>query len=200
MAGTSKTYNTDNVANNAGDIWYDLAIPGAGARITLDATTKTPDSIAHPSAKHAGATQEGSKLSIKSTMTNYFVDEFRGPIIKNVDEVQMMIAASLVGVTKHELMAFLLPGVGTYGTAAGYKQIQIGQLAIVYSCVALIFPLIEDTTKVGVFNIYKSLNDAGVEFDVGRKKLGFTPVNMTGHEITSRVVTDTLGNYWKEIA
>lgn len=199
MAGTTLTWNTDNIANNAGQLFYDLAIPGAGARLTLDASTHTPDSTANPSAKHAGATQEGSKCSVKSTLTNYFVDEFRAPVVTNVDEVSMMIAASLVGVTKQELMAFLLPGVGTYGTAAGYKQVQLGSLAIVYSSVALIFPLIEDTTKYGVFHIYKSLNDAGIEFEVGRKKLGFTPVNMVGHEITSRAATDTLGNYWKEI-
>lgn len=200
MAGTTLTWNTDNIAQNAGQLFYDLAIPAGGARITLDSATKTPDSTANPTAKHAGATQEGSTCAVKSTHATYPVDEFRAPIVTNLDTVSMTIAASLVGVTKHELMGFLLPGVGTYGTAAGYKQVQMGSLAIVYSAVALIFPLIEDTTKVGVFNIYKSLNDAGIEFEVGRKKLGFVPVNMVGYEITSRAATDTLGNYWKEIA
>lgn len=200
MAGTTLTWNTDNVANNAGQLFYDLAIPGAGARLSLDASTKTPDSTANPSAKHAGATQEGATCSVKSSQTTYSVDEFRAPIITNVDAVSMTIAAALVGVTKHELMGFLLPGVGTYSTASGYKQVQMGSLAIVYSSVALIFPLIEDTTKVGVFHLYKSLNDAGIEFQVSRTKLAFTPINMVGHEITSRAATDTLGNYWKEIA
>ena len=60
--------------------------------------------------------------------------------------------------------------------------------------------MIEDTTKWGVFNIYSALNDSGVEWAQSRKELGFTPANFVGYEITSRAATDTLGNFWKQIA
>lgn len=198
MAGTATTWNTTNVAQNAGQLWYDLAIPGAGARITLDADG-TPDATANPNAKHAGATTEGSRVMAKPAFTNYNVDEFPDPIITNLDTTETAISCALVGVTKSELAGFLLPGMGTYATAAGYKQVTFGRIAIVYSSVAVIFPLIEDTTKYGIFNLYKAINDAGLEFDISRVKLGSTPVNLRGYAITTRAATDTTGNFWKQI-
>lgn len=199
MAGSTVAWRTSNIAQNAGQLWGLLAIPGAGARITLH-TDGTPESVANPTAFHYGATKAGAKLMIKSSFTKYTVDEFRAPIVTNLDALEMGISAELVGITDMDVMKNLLPGVGTYSTASGYKQIQIGSIAIVYQCVAHIFPLIEDTTKWGVFNIYSALNDSGVEWAQSRKELGFTPANFVGYEITSRAATDTLGNFWKQIA
>jgi hypothetical protein len=199
MAGTAVSWKTTNIALNPGQLWANLAIPGAGARLTLDADG-TPDATANPSALHLGATKAGAKFMVKSTVTNVQVDEFRAPISSFVDAVQMGISAELVGVTHSELLAFLLPGVGTYSTASGYKQVTIGSKAIVYSSIACIFPLIEDVTKYGVFHIYSGLNDAGVEWAQARTELGGTPVSFVGYEITSRAVADTLGNVWKQIA
>lgn len=199
MAGTAKTWNTSNIAQNAGALWAELAIPGAGARLTLD-SDGTPDATANPNAIHLGATKAGSKVMVKSTLQKFYVDEFRGPVVSNIDGVEMGIAGELVGVTKSELLAFLLPGVGTYATASGYKQVTIGAKAIAYSSIALIFPLVEDTTKNGIFHLYSAINDPGVEFAIGRKELGFTPFSFVGYEITSRAATDTLGNVWKQIA
>jgi hypothetical protein len=199
MPGTAPSWKTTAIAQNAGQLWANLAIPGAGARLTLDADG-TPDATANPDAMHLGATTAGSKLMIKSTLTNFNVDEFKAPIITNIEAVQMCIAAELVGVTDLDLMEFLLPGVGTATAASGYEQVSVGTKAIAYSSIALIFPLIEDTTKYGVFHLYRAVNDAGVEWSVGRTVLGSTPVNFVGYEITTRAATDTLGSYWKQIA
>lgn len=199
MAGTATSWKTTAIAQNAGQLWRGLAIPGAGARLTLDADG-TPDATANPNAKHMGATKAGAKLMIKSSMTNFNVDEFRAPIVTNIDTIQMGISAELVGITDTELMAYLLPGVGTRGTGSGYEQIQVGIKALAYDSVALIFPLIEDTSKYGVFHLYKALNDAGVEWAQARTELGGVPVNMVGYEITTRAATDTLGSYWKQVA
>lgn len=199
MAGTAPSWRTSNIAQNAGQLWGSLAIPGAAARITLDADG-TPDATANSAAFHFGATKAGAKLMIKSTMTKFFVDEFRGPIVTNIDLVEMGIAAELVGITDLDVMTHLLVGVGTYATASGYKQIRVGTKAIAYQSIAHIFPLIEDTTKYGIFNLYSALNDAGVEWAQSRKELGFTPANFVGYEITSRAATDTIGSFWKQIA
>jgi hypothetical protein len=200
MAGTATEWRTTALAQNAGQFWGSLAIPGAGARLTLH-TDGTPESVANPTAFHYGATKAGSKLMIKSTQTKFYVDEFRAPIITNIDTIEMGISAELVAVTDHEVITKLLPGVGTYATtAATFEEVRVGIKAIAYECVALIFPLIENTTKFGVFNIYSSLNDTGVEWTQSRKELGFMPVSFVGYEITTRAATDTLGNYWKQIA
>jgi hypothetical protein len=204
MAGTARSWRTTALAQNAGDLWGSLAIPAAAARITLTAPAsgigKTPDATENTTAFHYGATKAGSKLMVKGSFDKYNVDEFRAPIVTNVGSLEMGIATELVAITDLDVMTNLLPGIGTYATASGYKEIRVGQKAIAYQCVAVIFPLIEDTTKNGVFMLYSSLNDSGVEWTQSRKELGFTPANFVGYEITTRVATDTLGIYWKEIA
>lgn len=198
MAGTATAWRTANVAQNFGYLWRGCAVPGAGARPTLH-TDGTPDATANPSAVHMGATKGGSKVMIKSTQIKFNVDEFRAPIITNIDTIEMGISAELVGVTEMQLMAYLLPGVGTRATSSGYDYVTIGSKAIAYDCQLLVFPLIEDTTKFGWFMLYNGLNDTGVEWAIARKELGFTPVSLVGYEVTSRAATDTLGQYGKQI-
>ncbi len=197
MAGTAVSWKGTALAAKDGQLWGQLAIPGAGARITLH-TDGTPESVANPTAFHFGVTKAGAKLSIKVGYQKFYADEFRGPLITNVDKVDMMIAASLLAVTDLDVVKNILAGVGTYSTSSGYKQVTIGSLAIAYQCVACIFPLIEDTTKWGVFNVYSSINESGVEWDQGRVVMGEMPVSFAGYEVTTRAAADTLGNYWKQ--
>jgi len=199
MAGTTLDWKTAKIAQNAGQLWRGLAVPGAGARLTL-AADGTPDATANPNAKHLGATKGGAKLMVKTTLQKFYVDEFRGAVVTNVDAVEMGISAELVGVTDMELMAWMLPGVGTRATASGYDEVAIGAKAIGYDSIALIFPLVEDITKFGVFHVYNGLNDAGVEWAQSRKEQGFTPLSIVAYEVTSRAATDTLGKIWKQIA
>lgn len=197
-AGTAVSWRGTALAQNAGQLWGQLAVPSAGSRITLY-TDGTPEATANPTAFHFGVTKAGAKLSIKPKYTKYYADEFRGPLVTNVDEVEMMIAAELLAVTDMDVIKNLLAGVGTYATSSGYKQVTVGSLAIAYQCVAHIFPLIEDTTKWGVFNLYSSVNEAGVEWEQSRKALGSMPVSFSGYEVTTRAAADTLGNFWKQI-
>lgn len=198
MAGTATDWKTAKIAQNAGQLWRGLAIPGAGARLTL-ATDGTPDATANPNAKHLGATKAGAKLMVKSSSTKFTVDEFKGAIRTNIDSVEMGISAELVGVTDMDLMEWLLPGVGTKTSASGYEQVTVGSKTITYDSIALIFPLVEDTSKYGVFHIYSGHNDAGVEWAQSRKELGFTPISIVAYEITTRATADTLGSIWKQV-
>lgn len=204
-SGTAKTWRTDKVSQNYGNLWGNLAIPGAGARLRIHEADGTPDATANASALHYGATSAGSKLMVKPAMDKFYVDEFRAPITTNIGTLDMGIAAELVATTDHIMLQHLLSGVATYATGAAsgddaaYSQLQMGSKAITYQSVALIFALIENTSEWGVFNLYSALNDAGLEWTVSRKTLGFTPVNFVGYEITSRAVTDTIGNYWKTL-
>lgn len=199
MAGTAVNWRGTALAQNATQLWGLLAVPSAGGRITLH-TDGTPESVANPTAFHYGETRAGAKHSIKPTYAKYYADEFRGPIVTNVDAVEMSIAAELLAVTDMDVVKNLLAGVATYSTASGYKQNTVGALAIVYQCLASIFPLIEDTAKWGVFNIYSTLNESGIEWEQSRKALGGMPVMFSGYEVTTRAAADTLGNYWKQIA
>ena len=53
MPATAKNYDSAVTAHGPTDIWLSLAIPGAGAEITLF-TDGTPDETANPSARHVG--------------------------------------------------------------------------------------------------------------------------------------------------
>lgn len=199
MAGTSLSWKTTNIILGAGQLFANMAIPGAGARATLDATTKTPDSTANPNAIHLGATQAGTKVMIKTQLEEYYVDEFAAAVATNVSQVDASMEGGLVGVTDMDLLELLTPGMGTESAGSGYAQVTMGQRAIVYTSVALIAPLIEDTTKVMVVQFYKALNTTGVEINFGRKDLAFTPFNFKAYEVTTRAAADTLANVWKEV-
>jgi hypothetical protein len=205
-SATAKSWRTTALAQNAGNLWGSLAIPAGGSRLLIHAADGTPDATANATAFHFGATDKGAKLMIKSSMDKFFVDEFRGPVATNIGSIEMGISASLVAITDMDVMTHLLPGVGTYSTAAvsgdyfAHKIINVGIKAITYQSVACIFPLIEDTTKWGIFNIYSALSDSGVEWEQSRTTRGSTPANFMGFEITSRAATDTLGAYFKQIA
>jgi len=198
MPGTADTYKTTLVAQNAGKVYRGMAVPGAGARPTLF-TDGTPDATANPLALHLGATKSGTKVMVKPTYEKFFVDEFRGPIITNVSAAEMGIAAELVGVTDMQLAAYLLPGVGTRSTAAGYDYVTIGTKPIAYDCNIVTFQLIEDVTKYGWFLLYNAINNPGVAWAIARKELGYTPLNLEAYEVTSRASADTLGQFGKMI-
>lgn len=198
VAGTAVSWRGTALAQNAGQLWGLLAVPGAGGRITLF-TDGTPETTANPNAFHYGITKDGMKQSIKPKYTKYYADEFRGPLVTNVDSVDMMLAGSLMAVTDMDVIKNLLAGIGTYATSSGYKQVTVGTLAIAYQCLANIFPLIEDPTKWGVFNLYSTINESGIEWAQSRKAIGEMPVSFSGYEVTTRAASDTLGNYWKQI-
>jgi hypothetical protein len=198
MAGTTLSWKTTNIILGAGKLFANVAIPAAAARMTLDATTKTPDSTANPLAIHLGATQAGTKVMIKSQIEDYFVDEFAASVATNVSQVDASMEGALVGVTDMDLLALLTPGMGTKGTGSGYDEVTMGQKAIAYTSIALIAPLIEDTTKVIVVQFYKALNTTGIEINFGRKDLAFTPFNFKAYEVTTRAAADTLANIYKE--
>lgn len=199
MAGTSDAWRGTALAIGYGRLYGQMAIPSAGARHTIDASTLTPDSTANPNAFHFGVTDKGAKFSIKAEYTDFMADEFRGPLATTVSKVEMSIAAALLATTDMDVIKNILAGVGTYSTSTGYKQVTIGSLAIAYQSVVDIFPLVEDTTKVGVFALYSAINKAGVEWEQGRTSRGSIPVEFQGYEITTRATADTLGNYWKQI-
>lgn len=202
-SATAKNWRATALAQNPGNLWGSLAIPGASARLRIHEADGTPDATANASAFHFGGTKAGAKLMIKPNFKNYNIDEFRAPILTNIDAIEMGIAAELAAITDIVAMTHMLPGIGTYATGAAsgddaaYSELRIGSKAIAYQSVALIFALIENTAEWGVFHLYSALNNSGMEWQQSRVEQGFTPANFMGFEITTRAATDTLGIYWK---
>lgn len=199
MAGTAVDWNVAAIANTKGQIWADLAIPAGGARLSLH-TDGTPDATANPNAKHLGMTREGAKFLVKPKYDQYYADEFLGAIKTNLSEQEMMITAELLQIMDMDLLELLTPGFGTKTTGSGYEQLTFGQKAISYSSVAVIFPTEADPTKFAVFQLYKAINEAGIDSGVRRKTLSGLPVSFRGYDITSRAIEDLSGSFWKQVA
>lgn len=195
MAAVADSWKTTNIAQNYGRLYRSVAVPGAGARPTV-ASGILDSGVA----VHMGATKAGSKVMAKTALQKFYVDEFRAPVVTNIETIEAGIGGELVGVTDMQLAAYLLPGTGTRSTASGYDYVTLGAKDIAYDCVCLTFSLIEDTAHSGWFMLYNALNDPGVEWAQGRKEFGGTPFSFVGYEVTSRATADTLGQFGKTIA
>lgn len=198
MAGTAKSYNTAYVELGPGDIWLDVAVPGAAARVTLH-TDGTPESVANPTAKHLGMTAEGAKLIYSPNLTNFESDEQTAPIItQNIGE-ELRIEGTMLQVLDSTLVTKLVAG-ATFGSAAAYEQNTVGGKQTVATFTVLyVAPIYADPTKFFVVNIYKAYNAAGWQTDVSRKKMAGVPFNFFGLSISSRAAGDQLGNIWKSL-
>lgn len=200
MAGTATRYNPLTIPMGVvAQLWANLAVPSAGNRLTLD-TDGTPDAAANPSAKHLGHTDAGLTVTVRETVIDYRADESPYPIGSSVESSEAMIEGSALQVSDEELMKILGSQIGTYSTAAGYKQFTLGyKPTITYNSMAVIYPSPLDSTKFAVFQLYNARNVNGFQFSVGRRNRASTGFQIKGYGLTARAAADQLGNYWWQI-
>jgi hypothetical protein len=200
MAGTATNYDTTTfVVDTIGQLWAGLAVPAAGARLTLDADG-TPDSVANPNAIHLGHTKDGTRVTITNTLTKHYVDEVAAPVKTTVETVDMMFEGTFHQILDEDVLKKITAGFGTYSTAAGYKQFTIGTKSLTYESVALIYPHPNDVTKFVVVHMYNAINEGGLGYGVSRKTLAETPFKFVAYALTSRAKADSVGNHWHQIA
>lgn len=197
MAGTADNWTVSKVSKSPGKIYVGVAIPGAGARMTLDADG-TPDATENPNAIHIGMTKEGVKLMVKKETEQDFADEFAAPIRNNVSQTGMAIEGNLLQVLDWDTLEALAAGAGTKGSGSGYEEMTIGRKTLAYTGVVVIFPTEADATKNAVFHIYKGFNTADIDFSVSRQSMAELPFRFEAFEIPTRATADTLGNVWQE--
>lgn len=203
MAGTANNFRLTGRVLGPGLLWGGLAVPAAAARLTLATVDAdgfiTPDATANPAAYPLGATKDGVTVSAKATRSDYFADEIMAAFDSKLQQVEMSIKAALYGIADDKIATLLTAGFGTYATAAGYKQVQIGYATDAFTGIALIAPMREDPTKVLVFHLYKAINDSGFEWGVNKKDPSTTEAMFKGYAITTRTPSDQLGNFWWQI-
>lgn len=204
MAGTANNFRLTGRVLGPGILWAGLAVPSAGARMTLASIDSdgfiTPDATANPSAYPVGATKDGVAVEAKATRDKYFVDEIKPPVDTSLTQVEATISANLMGINDEKVSALLTAGFGTYSTSSGYKQNTLGFATDAFTGVALIAPMREDPTKVFIFHIYKAINTSGVAWKTTKSGLSDTPATFEGYAITTRTPTDQLANWWWQIA
>lgn len=199
MAGTATNFSPTTIkAGTSGYLWANVAVPGAGARMTLH-TDGTPDATANPSAVHLGMTKAGATFTIKPSFENYNADEFRAPIKSSIMAVEMTLEAEILQVEDFSILEQCTLGFGTKTTGSGYEQISIGTKTLTYVPIALIWPTENDATKFAVVQLYKAINTEGVALQVARQSQGSCKVSFKGHDIVTRAAADTMGSFWKQV-
>jgi len=200
MPGTATNYDILTIPQGViAAVWTGLAIPTANTRMTLH-TDGTPESVANPSAINLGHTDAGVTVTATETQTDYFADELAAPIGSSLDQLTISISGTLLQVNDEDVIKVLGANIGTYGTAAGYKQFQLGMKATIsYTSSAVIYPSPQDPTKFAVFHLYSSRNTAGFTYSLGRKTRAGTPFTLTGYGVSGRASADSYGNMWWQI-
>lgn len=198
MAGTATRFSTDYIrAGSVGQLWYNTALPGANARMSLH-TDGTPDSTANPNAKHLGMTRAGATIKVVTSITDFFADEFPEPIKSTVDQVDGSIEGELLQVFDIEALKALTAANGTVTVDDDFEEISFGIKPLSYVPVALIFPTEADPSLFAVFHLYKAINTSGLTFGVGRKDMSGAPFMFKGYGIPTRAKADTLGKFWQQ--
>jgi hypothetical protein len=201
--GTANNLRVSSRVLGPGIIWAGLAIPSAGARLSLATVDSdglyTPLASENASAYALGATKDGAVATVKSTSNDYFVDEILAPVDRKLQMVEMSIKCSLIGIADDKVATFLTMGFGTYSTSSGYKQTTIGYTSDSFTSLALVAPLREDPTKCYIFHMYKAIAEGGLEIQFNHKDMAAAPTTIKGYAITTRALTDQIGNAWFQI-
>lgn len=187
-------------AGSIGYLWTGVAIPAAGARISLTANADgimTPDSTANPNAKHVGLTRAGAMARIVPSYESYMADEYAAPVKTMMSGLESTIDAELLQVFDLDALKVATSGFGTYATGTGYDEISLGIGAQAYTGVVLLFPTEADSTKYCVVHLYKAYNAAGIDsLGSARRDMAGLKVSFRGISVTSRAATDTDGKIW----
>jgi hypothetical protein len=192
MAATAKDFVVAEVHQGPGDLWVIGTPPNdATQRLTLDSATLTPDSVAHPSSVHLGYAQ-GIKFIVKPTVGEIMLDQYDAPIGVFVQKIEASIEAELASTEMQKLQRAL--GVGTYSTAAGYKQVVFGGTTVVPEiAIAAISPKRLDATKAVYCLLYKCVAVEGFTIDMGRTKHSMYKVKFTGITDLTRTAGRQIG-------
>ena len=201
MAGSTLNWSTVNIPRGVTyHLWAGLSVPAAGARLSLDTSTLTPDATANPNAIHLGRTSEGVTVRVATTTEGSTSDEFSAPyrVIPTVEE--MVISATLKQVLDFNILQRLSP-VMTRTTGSGYEEMSFGgTTTVATTSVALICAMPEDATKAFVAQLYRTSNDAPIEVNFRRTQDGMTAVSFRGQAVETRAAGDQIGKIWKQVA
>lgn len=204
MAGTADNFDTLDVGIGPGKLYVDLGTGNgewdgaANVRLILH-TDGSPESGQNPNAKHIGWTDAGSQFSIKPTFQNFFADESPDAILSRVTAQEALISGSLLQVMDMDLVEILNP-TATRSDVMGSVGVTFGASTLLYTSVALIWPMENDPTRFGVVHLYRAYNDQGLAGNITSKDLSKSPYAFRGLAISSRAATDRVGRYFVQNA
>jgi len=201
MPGTAKNYNANQIVLGPSDLWLNVAVPLAGARLTLDADG-TPDSTANPNAVHLGMTAGGVTFEYVPEIQDFTSDELTAPHMSRIISERATLKGEFLQVFNWALLEKMTVG-GTKNTntntSTGYEELTMGGLSTISTYpIALIGPDIQGSGQYWVVQLYKTYNKSGFSFTVTRKDQSRAPFEFTGLAVTTRTAGDQIANFWHQ--
>ena len=201
MAGTAKNYDANEIILGPADVWLNVAVPAASARMTLH-TDGTPDDVANPSAIHLGMTVGGTTFEYVPEIQDFSSDELTAPHLSRIITERATLKGEFLQVFNWLLLEKMTVG-GTKSvdtnTSTGYEQLTMGGLSTISTfSVALIGQDISGSNQWWVVQLYKTFNRAGFNFMVTRKDQSRAPFEFNGQAVTTRAAGDQIGNFWHQ--
>lgn len=201
MAGTAKNYNGNQIVLGPSDLWLNVAVPSAAARLTLDADG-TPDATANPNAVHLGMTAGGVTFEYMPEIQDFTSDELTAPHMSRIISEKASLKGEFLQVFNWSLLEKMTVG-GTRNvntnTSTGYEELTMGGVSTVSTfSVALIGPDIQGSGQYWVVQLYKTFNKSGFTFAVTRKDQSRAPFEFSGLAVTTRAVGDQIANFWHQ--
>lgn len=178
---TAKDFQLGEIYQGPSDLWLiDPAPTDAAQRVTIDATTLTPDAAAHANAKHLGITEGAATLTVTPKIEMIRGDQFDAPIDVFISSLEAKIEAEMSQSAMDKLARAL--GVGSYTTSAGaYSQMTFGGTNQPPTIsIAAIGRKRLDTTKAVVCCLYKVNSTDGISITMSRQKRSTYKVSFTG--------------------
>jgi hypothetical protein len=177
---TAKNFVVNEIYQGPADLWAIDVPTDAAMRVTLDAATLTPDSIAHPTAVHLGMTAGATTFTVIPKIDTIKGDQFDAGIDVWVASIAAKIEATMEQSAMDKLARAL--AVGTYTLSAGvYAQTTFGGASQPPTiCVCAIGRKRSDNTKAVVCCLYAVNSIDGITMVASRQKLSEYKVSFDG--------------------
>jgi hypothetical protein len=194
----AKDLTSAEIFQGPADLWLISPAPSdADQRVTLDATTLTPDATVHSGAKHLGGTAGAVTLTVTPKIGDIKMDQADDAVDVFIDSIEAKIEAEMVQSEAQKLARAL--GLGTlnnYTAGTGYKQVTWGGSNQPNPiCVAAIAPKRTTPTKAVVACLYNVISNDGFSLTLSRKKASSYKFTAIGNMDASRTIGRTIGIY-----
>lgn len=196
MPGSTKDYDSAVTASGPVDIWFECAVPGAAAAPTLH-TDGTPESVANPSAVHAGMLKTGGGVSIQGEIQERTSDNLSAPYDTRLLTSSMSIKGDMLQVLDAVLLGLITLGATVPGSPpTGKTGITLGSISGVNYTVAMAVWERKTAGKYANAVLYNCYNAAGFELSLNRNEDAAAEIDLRGVAVGSRATEDQVGAIW----
>jgi hypothetical protein len=205
MAGTPYPLDKTLFSRGPGKVYVGVAVPAVGSELVL-ATDGTPDATANPNALAIGATEAGAKFTAKPLFETEQINEVAGDFDRAIIGWEMSISGIYRQVRDYPLEVAITPGATAANTAAstgvkGKKKTLFGLGTTTLYSVTLIAKIPNSSPALyEVYQLYSSLNEAGIEREIDRTKGARNPFNFKAYPVPTRDESDMYGTHWEQTA